>query len=98
MNAQDWEKKTQEVLRDPARYGIRDCLICRNDKITFVGICFPSKELAGRLQTPAGKTRTVFYGLCEECASKEKESADRVEEIIRKELDEGQTINLLSAP
>jgi hypothetical protein len=95
MKLQKWERQFKKIIRNPSAYGLRECTLCGREVISFVGVCFPEKKLAERLQTPPGKWRTVFYALCEECASEGQKAADRVEEALTDELDKGVPINLL---
>ena len=54
------------MLRDPGRYGLTRCTICR-EPMAMVGIFFPVASFAQRLGEPPGKRRLMVYVLCEDC-------------------------------
>jgi hypothetical protein len=92
-----FEKTIAEIQANPAAFGLRECILCGRGYIHVIGLCIPDpvSKLAVELgQAPEGKTRTAFYALCEECASKGQVSADKAEEQMLKELEEGQSVNV----
>jgi hypothetical protein len=77
----------QDVLLNPHAHGIDSCLLCRRDgKYTCV---FPTVEsFAKRIGTPKGKTRVIYYSLCDRCLTpeNEEETFTRVEEELLKRM------------
>lgn len=96
MTKKQFKKKLKLIIRNPSAYGIRDCILCGREVIGLVGVCFPTEELAKKLNEPQDKTRAVFYGLCDECAKEGRAAADRVEAEITRSIDDGEPIHLLT--
>ena len=69
-----------------ARDNVKCCYLCGKEEIKVLGCCVPddpTKWISGK---PApGKTRTFWYGLCEECF-KLPDKAELVEKKIASEL------------
>jgi hypothetical protein len=42
------------------------CRICGAPAV-YVGICVPNQEFGARIGAPKGKTRAIFYRVCEGC-------------------------------
>ena len=77
--------KTQKAY-ELARDKIRHCYLCGKEEVNVLG-CFvpddPTKWISGK---PApGKTRSFWYGLCEECF-KLPDKAELVEKKIASKL------------
>ena len=99
MTASEYSKTINKVTKNPAAYGIRECVLCGRESISLVGICFPDtgSELHKSLNAPANKSRSVLYGVCRECAEEglTEEMSKRIDEIILKSIQDGEKMHHL---
>jgi hypothetical protein len=94
MNAEDASKLTDKILKNPAAYGIHDCILCGGKPITFVGLTIPEGDLAEKLKQPEGKRRVTYYGICERCEHLPN-AHELIDEKMIADLDSGMPLNLL---
>lgn len=56
-----------DALRNPAKYGVLGCALCRTPDIKVTAIFQPTEAFSKRIGAPKGKLRMIVYGLCEKC-------------------------------
>lgn len=86
MEDQALKQKVQDMIDElGARYLAESaaCDICQTRKATGVGLFVPDPEHRHVVLTPKGKTRLIFFPLCDECIENPKYD-ELLDEMLKK--------------
>ena len=73
-------RNSERFLKVYQHFQTESCVLC-GAPAAFMGIFFPVPRLAKVLGFPPDTTRTFAYGLCDDCAKREK-SCQQVEVVF----------------